>query len=333
MFNKYITLNDHQVISISDHRITFFSYGVGPFIPIKHNAAHVLKLNKKSISTCNVEMLAEYLNNNHDMAKKLFGVVSYSGDIDSIRPVTLAAFYNSYNDDPSLFVEFFKSCSHETKQQIIFDHCCRDHDGKMDGVISLSSYVGANRYCAARCNNCDNAICKYCFADSLTKQRIGLKNKLRRTHAILTQVELNAQDIPTIDSNIWPFFRLEAFGDLNNVIQFNNYNLFAAVNPDVNFTLWSKNPGVIQSAINGGTVIADNLVIGLSSLYLNTPELKKAQRYPFIRFLFTVYTEDYIRAHDVQINCGAKHCASCGICYKYLHEFKHGLQLINERKK
>ena len=107
----------------------------------------------------------------------------------------------------------------------------------------------------------------------------------------------------------------------------------AAVNPDINFTIWTKNPGIIQACINDGLQLSNNLVIGLSNLYLNKPEIDKANKYSFIRFLFTVYDDDFIKAHDVVINCGAKHCLSCGICYKYLHEFKHGLQLINERKK
>lgn len=94
-----------------------------------------------------------------------------------------------------------------------------------------------------------------------------------------------------------------------------------------------KNPGIIQAAINDGLQLANNLIIGLSSLYLNMPEIDKAKKYSFIRFLFTVYDDEYIKEHNIVINCGARHCLTCGICYKYLHEFKPGLQLINERKK
>ena len=314
--------------------------GVFPTIKIGRNESHALKFNKSSISTCNIEFLLYMLKNCDGTFMNVYGYIKnramFAGDIAQALQdynVTRAAFYAAFNDDLDAFTEFFTSCSAETRQQIIFDHCCSDHDGKMDGVISCSTYVGANKYCAARCKNCDNAICKYCFAASLTAQRAGLKNKLRRIHAVLTAVELSAADIPELIPYVWPFFRFEAFGDLNNVIQFNNYNLFAAVNPDVNFTLWTKNPGIIQAAINDGLNLANNLVIGLSSLYLNKPELDKAKKYPFIRFLFTVYDDAYIQAHDIQINCGAKHCITCGICYKYLHEYKGGLYIINERKK
>jgi len=278
-------------------------------------------------------MLYEYLKNNETAARALFNVVSYSNDIDTVKNVTRSQFYNSFNDNIPAFIEFFKNSTSGTRQQIIYDHIIFDHDAKMSGVISLSTYVGNNKYCQARCKNCDNAICKYCYAASLTGQRYYLKMKLIRVMAILTSVELKACDIPVINSELYPFFRFEPFGDINNTLQFQNYNLIAAVNNHINFTIWTKNPGIIQACINSGLQLANNLVIGLSSLYLNKPEIDKAQKNSFIRFLFTVYDDKYIEKNNVIINCGAKHCINCGICYKYLHEFKHGLQLINERKK
>ena len=328
-----INLNDHQSIIIENFKITFFSYGVGPFIPITRNKHYVMKLNKNGLTTCNIEMLCEYLKNNEAAARSLFNVISYSFDRDTVKNVTRSQFYNSFDDNIPAFIEFFKKSTTGTKQQIILDHICFNHEAKMQGIVSLSTFIGENKYCLARCNNCNNAICKYCYAASLTAQRKHLKNKLIRIHAIFTSIALQKDDIPVLDKNKYPFFRFESFGDINNTIQINNYNLFAAVNPDINFTLWTKNPGIIQAAINNGMIISNNLIIGLSSLYLNIPEMKKARKYPFIRFLFTVYDDQYIKDNNVIINCGAKHCMSCGICYKYLHEFKHGLQLINEKKK
>lgn len=334
-YMSILKINDHQYITIdhTDRTIEFLSYGVGPVIRIRDNKSVVFKMNKKDISAYNTEMLFGYLKKSPETAAALFSHFVYRLNVTQLQPVTISQFYNSFNDNVNEFVEFFKSCSSATKQIILHDHICFNHDAKMQGIISLSTYVGNNAFCQARCNNCNNAICKYCYAASLTDMRAGLKNKLRRIHAILTTAELCADDIPVLDSTVYKYFRFESFGDLNNALQFKNFNLIAAVNPGVNFTLWTKNPGIVQAAINNGTVLADNLVIGLSSLYLNTPELDKARRYSFIRFLFTVYDDQYINDHDIKINCGAKHCITCGICYKYLHEFPHGLQLINERKK
>lgn len=309
--------------------------GINPALKLSFNNSDVIRINKNSISTCNIDMLVYILSTNKSAFNAVYSYiyVIISPDNTFKYHVTKSQFYNSFNDNMPAFIDFVKSVSHETKRAIIADHITYDHDAKMHGIISVSTYVGMNAFCQARCNNCNNAICQYCYAASLTDMRQGLKNKLIRLHMIFTLIELTADDIPVIDSTKYPYFRFEAFGDLNNTIQINNYNLFAAVNADINFTLWSKNLNIIQNAINNGMVLSDNLIIGLSSLYLNTPELEKAQKHSFVRFLFTVYDDNYIREHDIKINCGAKHCISCGICYKYLHEFKHGLQLINERKK
>lgn len=309
--------------------------GINPAMKLTTNNDDVIRINKTTISYYNADMLIYILQNDvntfNAVYNHIYGIISTDNSFK--YHVTKSQFYNSFNNDMNEFIEFFKSVSHETKRTIIADHITYDHAAKMSGIISLSTYVGKNQFCLARRNNCDNAICKYCYASSLTGQRYHLKTRLIRMHIIFTLCALSENDIPVLDAALYPFFRFESFGDLNNEIQINNYNLFAAVNPDINFTLWTKNPGIIQKAINNGMVQSGNLIIGLSSLYLNTPELEKAQKYDFIRFLFTVYDDDYIREHNVIINCGAKHCITCGLCYKYLHEFKHGLQLINERKK
>lgn len=309
--------------------------GVNPAMKLSTNNSDVLKINKTTISYYNRDMFVYILQHNNNafnaVYNRVYGIIASNNEFR--YHVTISQFYNSFNDNMPAFIEFFQNAAHETKRTIINDHITYNHKAKMSGVVSISTYVGYNKFCQARCNNCDNAICKYCYAAALTAQRSGLKNKLIRLHMIFTLIELTADDIPVIDSGKYKYFRFEAFGDINNEIQVNNYNLFAAVNADINFTLWTKNPGIIQNAINNGMVLSDNLVIGLSSLYLNTPELDKARKYSFIRFLFTVYDDKYIKEHNIIINCGARHCISCGICYKYLHEYKTGLYIINERKK
>lgn len=309
--------------------------GINPAMKLTTNNSDVIRINKATISYYNRDMLIYILQNDintfNAVYNRIYGIIAPNNVFK--YHVTIPQFYNSFMSDLNAWIEFFKNVSHETRRTIISDHITYDHDAKMHGIISVSTYVGHNKFCQARCNNCDNAICKYCYAAALTAQRSGLKNKLIRLHMIFTSIVLCADDIPIINYEKYPYFRFESFGDLNNTIQIENYNLMAKINMFVNFTLWTKNPGIIQNAINNGMTLSNNLVIGLSSLYLNKPELDKAQKYSFIRFLFTVYDDEYIKAHDIKINCGAKHCISCGICYKYLHEYKTGLYIINERKK
>lgn len=340
-----ITNNDRnfaRTLIINDHTIAANAPGnIYPTMSLGRNKSHVIRINKNSISTYNIEMLAYILNNNSEIFNAVYHRIKYAAilnnseveRINNIANMTVPQFYNSFNNDLVSWMDFFKAVTSETRQVILYDHFCTNHESKMNGIISASTYIGKNEFCLARRNNCPNAICIYCYANSLTNQRQGLKNKLIRLHMILTTIELAATDIPVIDCEIWPFFRFESFGDINNTIQVNNYNLIASVNANIHFTLWTKNPGIIQAAINNGMTISDNLIIGLSSLYLNTPEIDKAKKYPFIRFLFTVYDDEYIREHNITINCGAKHCLSCGICYDYLHKYADGLYIINERKK
>ena len=345
IYSEIITISDdqtnrHVIIDVFNKTIEASAPGLlYPVITLGTNKNNVLQYNKKSISTCNIEMLVYALKEDINTFNAVYGFIKYREFLPDIKTfnkdnkITVSAFYNAFNDDINAFIEFFKSCSSETRQQIIFDHIVFNHDAKMQGVISLSTYIGNNVFCQARCKNCDNAICKYCYAASLTGQRYYLKMKLVRIMAILTNIELSKSDIPVINSELYPFFRFESFGDIVNTIQVNNYNLIALVNSNINFTWWTKNPGIIQAAINDGLQLSNNIVIGLSSLYLNTPEIDKAKKYAFIRFLFTVYDDEFIAAHNIVINCGAKHCITCGICYKYLHEYKNGLYIINERKK
>lgn len=315
--------------------------GIIPTMELRTNNNYVLKINKTCISTYSIEMLASVLENDESIFDCIYMYIKIRNvfskeelqTFSKNTAITKAAFYNSFNDTPEKWLEFFTSCSASTRRIVLSDHICYKHDAKMSGVISMSTYVGYNHFCVARCNNCNNAICKYCYANSLTNQRYNLKMKLIRLHIILTSIELYIDDIPIIDASLYPYFRFEPFGDLNNTLQFQNYNLIASVNAGVNFTIWTKNPGIIQNCIDNGLILANNLVIGLSSLYLNTPELDKAKRYSFIRFLFTVYDDNYIKEHNIVINCGARHCITCGICYKYLHKYNTGLYIINERKK
>ena len=345
IYSEIITISDdqtnrHVIIDAFNKTIEASAPGLlYPVITLGTNKSNVLQYNKNSISTCNIEFLTYAIKADINTFNAVYGFIKYRELMPDIKTfnkdnkITISAFYNAFNDNIPAFIEFFKNSTSGTRQQIIFDHICFDHEAKMNGIISISTYVGNNKYCQARCNNCENAICKYCYAASLTGQRYFLKMKLIRIMAIFTTIELSKSDIPVIDNTIYPYFRFESFGDLNNTLQFQNYNLFALVNSAVNITIWTKNPGIIQQCINNGLQLSDNLIIGLSSLYLNKPEIEKAKKYPFIRFLFTVYDDQFISDHNIVINCGAKHCLTCGICYKYLHEYKTGLYIINERKK
>jgi hypothetical protein len=88
-----------------------------------------------------------------------------------------------------------------------------------------------------------------------------------------------------------------------------------------------------QGSINLNNVIksfgvdsaGDNLNIVLSSLFLNK---QRKNPFPFVDKIFTVYTPDHIETESIDINCGARNCFDCGLCYE-----KNGVEVINEKLK
>ena len=286
-------------------------------VNLTYNKNDVIRINKKSISTCNVEMLKYVLRHDIVAAMKVVTFITGIGNTTGYK-LSKSAFYAMFNDDLNALVLFFNAASHETRRIIIFDHCCTNHNAKMSGMISYSTYVKMNIYCIARRKR-GCSVCAHCFAARQTKTYKEQALKLARAHVITTMCEWSIDDIPVnmIVSGGYKYFRLESFGDINNTTQVNNYNVLAIALKAVNIrvTLWTKNPGIIQKAINNGMVLSDNLTTGLSSLKLNTPEIERAKKYSFIKFVFTVFDHEYVKTHNININCGGRHCLSCLNCY------------------
>lgn len=197
-------------------------------------------------------------------------------------------------------------------------HYTINHTGKMEGMQSLSTSCVDNKYCLERSKN-EHTICYHCYAQRQMKMYKNMEKCLKSNTEILTSKILDDDQIPLINA---AYFRFESFGDLNNCIQVVNYFNICNKNKDVHFALWTKNPWIIEEAINIGHKKPKNLQIILSSCILNTPAITD---YEFIDKIFTVYDKEYIKLNDININCGAKSCLSCHKCYvksktKYINE-------------
>ena len=118
--------------------------------------------------------------------------------------------------------------------------------------------------------------------------------------------------------------------NLMNTTQVINYVHIAEANPKTQFALWTKNPQLI---VDAKVKIPENLNIIISSLFLNKAwDSLRIKRYEDVLGTpiknFTVYDKSYIKSNNVNINCGAKSCMSCQLCYTKNNE-KH----INEKLK
>lgn len=212
-------------------------------------------------------------------------------------------------------------CTLSNAKKISGLHFTTKHAGKMAGMASISTAVTANERCAKNAQ-IPGSICQKCFANSQIRRWPSMEKPLVENQRILTGSVLPMEKLPTINNL---YFRFESFGDLNNDIQVINYFRICYKNPRVKFALWTKNPDYIAAAIAAGYEKPANLNIVLSSLFINK---ERKNVLPFVDKVFTVYDPDYIEKNSVSINCGAKNCFTCGLCYE-----KNGVSVINEKLK
>lgn len=212
-------------------------------------------------------------------------------------------------------------CTLANSRKISGLHFTTKHSGKMAGMVSISTSVTTNERCAKNAR-IKGSICEKCFAAKQMKFYPSMENCMVENQRILTSDILSMEKLPIINNL---YFRFEAFGDLNNATQVKNYFNICYKNPGVKFALWTKNPDYIAQAINDGYEKPNNLSIVLSSLFINQ---ERKNIYPFVDKVFTVYDDAYITENNVDINCGAKSCFSCGLCYE-----KNGVSVINEKLK
>ena len=213
------------------------------------------------------------------------------------------------------------NCTLANSRKISGLHFTVNHSGKMSGMASISTSVTTNERCKKNAE-IKGSICEKCFAAKQMKVFPSMEKPMVENQRILTSEVLPFEKLPTIN-NI--YFRFEAFGDLNNAVQVKNYFNICYKNPRVKFALWTKNPDYIAEAIADGYAKPENLNIVLSSLFVN---VERKNPFPFVDKVFTVYDPAHIEAENIEINCGAKNCFSCGLCYE-----KNGVSIINEKLK
>ena len=195
--------------------------------------------------------------------------------------------------------------------------------GKMEDIHSLSTSVLDNPICQAR-RKVKDSICEKCFAAATLKRYSSVQRYLHENFLKMNNGIIENNDLPRLIND--RIFRLEAFGDsctTNHVI--NTFNI-CTKNPETTFTIWTKNPEFINQVLRMGYEKPKNLIIVLSSVFLN----KRATRiYSFVDIVFTVYTAEYAVENNIDINCGSRKCIECLRCYT-----KHdGIIYVNEMLK
>lgn len=184
-----------------------------------------------------------------------------------------------------------------------------DHDGKLEGVKSVGTISFVNPICRQRMMN-GESVCHECFA-----QNYGYRASTV-AHLIINFDRLTSEILPIEKLPFLPscFGRIESMGDVCTLEQVINYIHICRKNPFVRFAAWTKNLKYWIEAfkLEGKP---ENLSFVFSSMKLNKPEEVPEFAKGFVDAVFTVYSFDFVKEHNVFINCGLAHCMECGKCY------------------
>ena len=200
-------------------------------------------------------------------------------------------------------------------------HISDSMSGKMSGIPSISTSCLCNPICLKRMQD-GNSICAHCFAYATLNRYKAAGQAMESNYHLLTESILPTDLLP-IFANV-AIVRIESFGDVANKIQAINYLNIIKANPDVRFAWWSKNMAIIKSAIDE-IGKPKNVVFVESSEKLNKAKIAS---FEFVDKVFTVYDEKAITENNVNINCGARCCATCRRCYN-----KNTESVISEKLK
>lgn len=200
---------------------------------------------------------------------------------------------------------------------------------KLEGICSISSSVHDNCFCKAR-RKIKNCICSHCYAHNQQSYQTGLKE-----HNILNGIILRNVLIPVkyfkLLKIVFPYIRIESFGDVANVIQARNYIRIIKAFPEKRCAIWSKNLLIWAEAFTLEGKPKNTTYVHSSST-INIPDHVDLEKYSFIDHVFTVYEKKYAKQHNIIINCGGKKCMEC-IKEKKNCYFHNGVIYINEALK
>ena len=199
------------------------------------------------------------------------------------------------------------------------------HSGKMNGIKSISTSCATNPHCIKRQKD-GCSVCSKCYANTYLKMRKGLKEHIEENSIILSQTVLDGREIPVMNDLV---YRFESFGDIINATHLENYVRIAERNPYTVFALWTKNIWILDEVFNKkGIKKPGNMRIVVSSPLLNKPLELDREKYLMVDHIFTVFDKECIKSHNIVINCGARSCLGCQICYHNDTEF-----YVNEKLK
>ena len=223
---------------------------------------------------------------------------------------------NNLNIDTDLLKDIINKCNEPKNNELKITW---NHNGKMQGIASLSTSPLLNNMCQKRCKM-QGSICGHCYSVAMNKRYTNLQKSLTNNTKLLNSL-IDKAKLPTINNKV---FRFEAFGDLNSYNQCINYFNICNKNKGTTFSIWCKNIHIMSHVINDmGYRKPKNLIViysvSLLNHQININKITSNPRLQFIDKVFTVYTLEYLQENNINIdkfiNCGARKCTDCMKCY------------------
>lgn len=189
--------------------------------------------------------------------------------------------------------------------------------GKMANIFSINTPASTNPFCQMMAKT--DAICKSCYATRNEAFRKNLVPAFQKNVDALLSSDFVPPSIPH------KVIRFHSYGELHNPTHLANFIKIAFANPDTFFTLWTKRANYVQAYLRKGGVVPSNM-----NLIYSNPALNSERKTPPKGFdkVFNVHDKKGIEENGVTVNCGAKDCSSCMLCYT-----KNDVKVINEKKK
>ena len=223
--------------------------------------------------------------------------------------------------------------------------------GKLNNVLSLSTDCTNCKRCIER-HNSGNAkcICVHCYAFTILNSFKG-KNMLasyRKNADVLTSRVLDYQKeikpiareiVSACIKNNTDMFRIESFGDTQNVNHATNYLLLCSAIGELSYIyhvkvgLWTKNFDYYLKAIEA---LSDNQKDNmkkvtnfvLSNVFIDMPYPKRIIEIVEAKLNMKVKVFNVVSMDNNNITCGARSCEKCGRCYKHSDKTEYITELL-----
>ena len=212
--------------------------------------------------------------------------------------------------------------------------------GKLEDFYAISTSVLMNKICQARAK-VEGCICMACYAARAAGSRSSLCQALETNFLILNNFLISEEawrilPIPSINLAA----RIEAHGDVATEICAINYIRIINSHKHLTFAVFTKNIELYRNVLETCGK-PDNMIFILSSPMENCPVEVPEWAKKYVDYVFTVYTKEYAKEHNIEINCGTweghdldHRCKTCMRCYdkEACNTKKYGFY-INELKK